>query len=369
MLRSRGHTVIPYILSNSRIERLSRLGVALGTVWSGETYKNIKSLIERYRFDIVHVHNFFPLVSPSVYYAAHSVGVPVIQTLHNFRLLCCNAVLFRNGNICETCINESIGWSGFRYACYQENRLLSGITAASFAIHHCMGTWKHKVNRYIALTEFAKKKFIAGGIPPKKIAVKSNFMEFDPGVSLQEGDFALFVGRLTAEKGIHTLLRAWRRLSNVSLMIAGDGPLRSLVSDAAASNSLITYLGSVSNERVLKLIKTSRFVLVPSEWYEHFPMIIIESFSCARPVLASNIGSLKEIITSGENGILFEPGDFRDLADQAARLWRHKDLTKKLARNARKCYEAKYTEELNYRQLIGIYNMDILKQHPCRISR
>jgi glycosyltransferase involved in cell wall biosynthesis len=232
-----------------------------------------------------------------------------------------------------------------------------------------MGTWKHKVNRYIALTEFAKKKFIAGGIPPKKIAVKSNFMEFDPGVSLQEGDFALFVGRLTAEKGIHTLLRAWRRLSNVSLMIAGDGPLRSLVSDAAASNSLITYLGSVSNERVLKLIKTSRFVLVPSEWYEHFPMIIIESFSCARPVLASNIGSLKEIITSGENGILFEPGDFRDLADQAARLWRHKDLTKKLARNARKCYEAKYTEELNYRQLIGIYNMDILEQHPCRISR
>ncbi len=233
LLREMGHSVEVYEENNDRLSSLNAIQLACKTVWSKEAYKTVKQLLARQPHDIVHVQNFFPLISPSVYYAAKSMGVPVVQTLRNYRLLCPNAMFFREGRVCEACIGKAIPLPGVLHGCYRESQTASGAVATMLTVHRLMQTWMQKVDLYIALTEFARQKFIQGGFPEDKIVVKPNFVNPDPGIGEGRGGYALYVGRLSVEKGLDTLLAAWEKLGKqLPLKIVGDGPLANQVVEA-----------------------------------------------------------------------------------------------------------------------------------------
>ena len=356
LLELKGHLVTRYVEDNKKIPNLSPLQVALGSFWSVNTYRNVRRLLKTGSYDLLHIHNFFPLVSPSVYYAARFAGVPVIQTLHNFRLMCCNALFFRNGSICEACLTKKIGWPGIRFGCYRKSYLQSAVASLSFAMHRFLGTWNNMIDRYIVLTDFSKSKFISAGLPFKKIIVKPNFLSNDPGENDKPGRYALYIGRLSAEKGIDTLLNAWHDLHRIPLKIAGDGPLKSKILKAVDLNPNIEYLGSLPHSTAIQLIRDARFIVVPSEWYEHFPMVVVESFACGRPVIASQIGSLAKIVNHGISGYLFSPGNNKDLALNALKLWDSKYLCRKFGAKARSLFKKKYSMEPNYQQLKSVYS-------------
>jgi len=227
LLQSNGHRVYRYQDHNRRIPDLGRMELAWGTIWNANSYREVTALIRSERIGLVHAHNTFPLISPSVYYAARRAGVPVVQTLHNYRLLCPDAKLMREGKSCEDCLGRRIAWPGVARGCYQHDRRATAVVAAMTTTHWALGTWSTGIDRYIALTEFARSKFIKGGLPAGKIAVKPNFIDPDPGCGGGEGDYVLFVGRLSPEKGITTLIDAWAKLPcPVPLRVIGDGPSR-----------------------------------------------------------------------------------------------------------------------------------------------
>jgi glycosyltransferase involved in cell wall biosynthesis len=231
------------------------------------------------------------------------------------------------------------------------------------AFHKLRGTYTHQVDRYIALTEFARQKLIQGGVPAEKIRNKPNFVDPDPGVGDGSGDFALFVGRLTEEKGILTLLSAWRELftrRGLMLRIAGDGPLRQAVVDASAGCPGILYLGRKSPAEVYELMGQARALLLPSQWYEGFPRTIVEAYAKGTPVVASRLGSMTELIRDGETGVLFEAGNPQDLARSAESLLSDEvaavETRERMRRAARLEFETRYTAAANYPMLVGIYH-------------
>jgi glycosyltransferase involved in cell wall biosynthesis len=228
------------------------------------------------------------------------------------------------------------------------------------AVHRMLGTWRNKVDAYVALTEFGRRKFIEGGIPADKIFLKPNIVSSDPGVKQGNGDFALFVGRLSEEKGIRTLLAAWKLLS-IPLKIVGDGPMKSELLQNLQDPSLqaVTYLGVLSHNDVISLMKQARILIFPSEWYEGFPLTIAEAFACGLPILASRLGAMAEIIRDKETGILFSPGDYKEVADKVVQLWDDFAELSRIGQNARREYEQKYTPERNYEMLIDIYSRAI----------
>lgn len=349
LLESHGHQVATYFRRNDDIAELSALAAARQTLWSSRTVEEIGELIGRFRPDVMHVHNTFPLVSPSLYWAADRAAVPVVQTLHNFRLMCLNALFMREGAVCEDCLGR-VPWRGVARACYRGSRATSSALAAMLALHRGMGTYRHKVARYIALNEFCRRKFIEGGLPPERIAVKPNFVNFAPPEPAPRAGL-LFVGRLSPEKGVATLAGAARLLSDARIRVAGDGPQAALLDDVAG----VTRLGSVPAESVREEMGRAVALVVPSTWYENFPRTIVEAFACGLPVIASRIGALADIVRDGETGLLFEPGNPRDLADKAAWALDNPDRMATMGRNARVQYEAEFSAEVNYRRLMEIY--------------
>lgn len=353
LLQTHNHVVNRYVVHNESINRRRRLRLAKDTIWNRDVYAQLRGILTRQRPDVVHFHNTFPLVSPAAYYAARAEGVPVVQTLHNYRLICPNALLFRDGHVCEECVGKAIPWPGVIHACYRDSRLASAATAAMVTVHRLAGTWTQAVDVYIVLTEFARRKFVGAGIPASSITVKPNFLSSDPGVGDHLGGFALFVGRLTAEKGIVTLLNAWAELGGrIPLKIVGTGPLAPL---AQGHTPDIEWLGAQPREEVLALMKRAAVLVFPSEWYEGFPMTLIEAFATGLPVVASARGSLTEIVVDGETGYHFEPGNAIDLAAKVDRVMSHATERVELGRNGRRDFESKYTAARNYSQLIRIY--------------
>ena len=244
LLRERGHTVDVYEESNDRIQDLNAAQLAIKTVWSQETYKNISIKLNRQPYDIIHVQNFFPLISPAVHYAAKKSGIPVVQTLRNYRLLCPNALFFRSGKVCEDCLGKAIPWPGVMHSCYREDAAASTAVATMITAHKALKTWTRTVDLFVTLTEFSRQKFIEGGLPADKIVVKPNFVFPDPGVGGGHGNYALYVGRLSVEKGIDTLIDAWNQLNiEIPLKIVGDGPLLNQVEKAARCLPQIELLG------------------------------------------------------------------------------------------------------------------------------
>lgn len=352
LLEERGHGILEFTRHNDEIERMSALAVAGDTLWSRDTRRDLARLLERERPDIVHCHNTFPLISPSAYYAARDAGTPVVQTLHNYRLVCSNAQLFRDGGPCEDCVGKSLPWPGVLHACYRDDRRASAVVVAMLGLHRALGTWSRLVARYIALTEFARGRFVEGGLPADRIAVKPNFLHPDPGPGRGGGGFALYVGRLSEEKGIEPLLRAWEAIDDVPLRIVGDGPLAPLVRQAVGRAGLVRWLGRLPQEDVQRLLGEARCLVVPSRWYEGFPRVVVEAFARGTPVVASRLGGLAEIVEEGRTGWLFRAGDGDDLA----RTIRSIDADDGVLREgARAEFEARYTAEASYRTLTRIY--------------
>ncbi|MGZ4959257.1 MAG: glycosyltransferase [Methylomonas sp.] len=357
LLAERGHDVELWSVDNKDLSPglTGKIKTAFSANYSAVSRAVARDKLRRFKPDVVHVHNFFPQISPSIFDACRDERVPVVQTLHNYRLICPGAMLMRDGKICEQCINGSPYQASF-YGCYRGSKLGSLVVANMVAWHRNQGTWQHKVSRFIALTEFAKNKFVEAGFPADKIAVKANFMrdpQFDsPRPKPATPAFALFVGRFSAEKGIHTLQKAWSAMDNaVVLKMAGTGPLEAFMQ----GRHNIEALGRQSADEVGQLMRNAAFMILPSEWYEGFPLVLVEAFAHGLPVLASRLGSMADIIKDGENGLLFTPGDAEDLASKAKWLLQNPQQAKKLGENARRTFLAKYTAEQNYAQLMAIY--------------
>ena len=356
LLESHGHQVIRFTVHNDLVRDMNPLALAWRTIWNANTYRQLRDLLRSERPDTVHFHNTFPLVSPAAYYAANAEGVPAIQRLPNYRLLCPNALLFRDGHVCEDCLGKLVPWPSLIHRCYRHSLGATGTTAAMLATHRALHTWTQKVDVYVALTEFARVKFVQGGLPADKIVVKPNFLADDPGVGDAGGKYALFVGRLSPEKGLDTLLVAWERLGrNLPLKVVGDGPLASRVKGAAREMTGVEYLGRASRQDVLSLMKGASLLVFPSLWYEAFPNVIVEAYASGLPVLASNIGSMSSLIDHGRTGLHFQPGDPDDLATQVEWALTHPRELATMRREARAEYLAKYTAERNYRMLMDIY--------------
>lgn len=369
LLEAHGYRVLRYTLHNDQINGMSRPALARATIWNDKVYEELRVLFREERPQVAHFHNTFPLISPAAYYAARAEGVPVVQTLHNYRLLCPNALFMREGRVCEDCLGKAFPWPGVAHACYKGSTSSSAGVAAMLAFHGAKGTWKEAVGVYVALTEFARQKFIQGGLPAEKIVVKPNFVHPDPGMGDGRGDYVLFVGRLSQEKGVGTLLAAWDVLKEKApLKIVGDGPLASEVEKAAErSGGAIEWLGRQPRERVLALMKDARALLFPSMWYEGFPMVIGEAYAVGLPVIASDLGSMSSLIRHGHTGLLFTPGDPQDLAVQVERVFACPSELERMRGEARTEFEAKYTAKRNQRLLMEIYRNAIERMEVQKV--
>lgn len=360
LLRQAGHTVVEYRRANDRLNSLSlgqRLTLPVRLSWAWDVVRELSALIPRERPDVAHVHNTFALLSPAVYYACQRLGVPVVQTLHNYRLHCPRADFFRDGQVCEACLGKSLAWPGIVHGCYRDSRVQTAGVATMLAVHHGLHTWTTQVDLYIALTAFARQKFIQGGLPAEKIVLKPNFVAPDPGPRQGPGDYALFVGRCVPEKKIHTLLAAWQHLRDLPLKLIGGGleadTMRQLIQQYRLEN--VEFLGPRPRHEVFTALQQARVLVFPSEWYETFGMVLIEAFACGVPVIASRLGAMSDIVTDRQTGLLFQPGDAMDLAAQVRWAIEHPAALAAMGLRARQEYEAKYTAAVNGKLLQDIY--------------
>ena len=360
LLRSAGHRVLEYRRSNQEIANgtlVQQIKLAQRTVWSSDTYRDFRALLRREKPDVVHVHNTFVMISPAIYWACAEEDVPVVQTLHNFRLLCPQGTFLRDGKICEECTEHSLLRS-VAYGCYRGSRLATGAAAALLITHRWAGTWTQKIDCYIALSRFARNKFVQAGLPAEKLFVKPNFVYPDPSPRTSPGDYGLFVGRITLEKGLPTLLNAWQQVeTDVPLMLVGDGALRESLEAQVGetSRSRIIFRGYLSREETLATIKGAKFLLCASRCYEQAPVTIMEAYACGVPVIAPSLGPLEEVIDDGRTGLLFRPGDAAHLAEKIQWALTHDECLETMGKRAREKYETQYGVENNHRKLMEIY--------------
>jgi glycosyltransferase involved in cell wall biosynthesis len=359
MLARRGCQVTPVSVKTEPPEGLlAKAAFGLRTIWSANWHERITELLIKESPDVVHVHNSFPVMSPAIYYACQTAGVPVVQTLHNYRLLCPGALFYRDGKVCEDCLEGGLR-HGVQHGCYRSSHSQTAAVALMLGAHRAMDTWNKKVDAYIALTEFARRKFIQGGLPAERIAVKANFLEPDPGPRRGSGQGAVFVGRLSEQKGLITLLEAWRSVPReFPLRIIGEGPLLDQLHARKKEWGLdgITIEGRLSRTETIAAIRAARFLIFPSAWYECFPLTLVEAFACGVPVIASELGAMAEIVGAGRTGIFFRAGDFTDLADKILWACSHPNEMEAMSRECRREFLAKYTADQNFEQLMKIYN-------------
>ncbi len=357
LLKSRGHRVSQFIRRNSSPGQLRNPRAAAGSVWSRSSFNELRALLRSEQPDVMHLHNTLPLISPSAVHAARAERIATVQTLHNYRIFCPNGMFFRQGRPCEDCLGKFLPWPGILHSCYRQSRTATTAVASMLATHRAIGTWSSGVSRYIALSEFSRSKHIEGGLPASKIAIKPNFVLADPGEGRGEGGFALYVGRLSPEKGLRTLMRTWEQVgSRLPLYLVGDGPLRAEVSAFAAGIPSCRLLGPMSGDQTLELIGAAAALIVPSECYEGFPRVIVEALAKGTPIVASEIGGLGELVTTGHTGIMFRPGDATDLLEKVEWLIGHPGTHDQMRSNSRTEYELKYSAEENYRTLLSIYD-------------
>jgi glycosyltransferase involved in cell wall biosynthesis len=360
LLRAAGVEVDTYEDNNQRIEQLGALRTGLDTVWSSTAYRAIRARLRERHCDVVHVHNFFPLISPAVYYAAQAEGCSVVQTLHNYRLSCSAAIFYREGRVCEDCLGKAVPWPAVLHRCYRGSLAGSAAVAAMLAGHRLLGTWRRKVDLFIALNEFMRSKAIAGGLPAERIVVKPNFVGNDPGLGGGQGGFALFTARLNPEKGVAELLAAWRRLgARIPLKIMGDGPLTEMVKQAAATTPGIEYIGRRPLAEFYELLGQASFFMFTSTWYEGFPRVINECYARGTPIVASAIGPIAEVVADGRTGLHFRPGDVDDMVAKVEWLLDHPAEHARLRAGARAEFELKYTAEGGLKQLLAAYERAI----------
>ena len=358
LLREHGHDVRLLLEHNDSFSGIAgAVSAACSAVYSARSRRRVADELRSFRPEVVHVHNFFPLLSPSVYLACREAGVPVLQTLHNYRLICPGANLFRDGRPCEDCVGRSVPWPGVLHGCYRGSRAGTAAVAAMVGIHNALNTWSNAVDAYIALTEFARHKLIKGGLPAERLHVKPNFVASDPGVGSGDGGYVLCVGRLSEGKGIDVLLEAWKLLeTKIPLVIVGEGPLASKVASTARTIGA-DYRGPLSRHDVAECMGRASLLVFPSVWYEAFPLVIAEALACGLPVLASDAGSAADLIDHGRTGLHFRSDDPKDLAAKVKTLWRDQELLGRMRKEARAEYDTHYNSQRNYARLMQIYGL------------
>lgn len=352
LLTERGHTVTTWTAENRGLDDMSAIRKLMTTVWNQKSYADIRTLIRETRPDVIHCHNTFGVCSPSVYYAAGAEKVPVVQTLHNYRLLCLNALLFRNGHHCDECLAGVVPWPGVRHGCYHASRMASLGMTTMLVAHRLLQTWKRKISAYIALTDAARETFVAHGLPEQRVHVKPNFVFDTPTRKTDHAPYALFVGRLSEEKGIMTLANAWEQLSHIPLKVAGSGPEEKALRDLDG----IDMLGWLDKEALSQTIAGARFVVIPSLCWESCPVVLAQAFCAGVPVVASEQGALKELITDGVTGCLFASGDPMALAQAANRIWHDAELCVNIRNSARREYEERFSPAASGQRLEEIYD-------------
>ena len=351
LLQSRGVDVRRYERHNDDIQHISRASAAVQAYWSGRTVRELSELFAHWRPDVIHVHNTLSLVSPSVYWVADRMGVPVVQTLHNFRLLCPQGMLLRDGQVCEQCVGKPVAWPSVVHACYRESAVQSAVLAGLVAGHRALGTYSNKVARFIALNDFCRAKFVEGGLPADKLVVKPNFVDLPEPDQSADRAGGLFVGRLSNEKGVETLVQAKRLNPALPVKVIGSGPLGGDVL-AAFGSDLLGFLPLVE---IIEHMREAAYLVLPSICYENFPRTVVEAFACGLPVIASRMGSMAVLVKEGETGLLFNPGDAQDLLTKVKWAQAHPAEMLRMGRNARRQYEQEFNAEVNFDVLMAIY--------------
>lgn len=358
LLERNGIDIISFERFNDDIDDSTvakRIRLALNYAWSAETYREISALIRRTRPDLAHFHNIFPLISPSAYAACRDAGVPVVQTLHNFRFVCPGAMLLRNGRPCEDCLSRGL-LPALLHRCYRDSFAATLSQVWTIASNRRRGTYRNLVDHYIALTGFAAERLVAGGLPAKRMSVKPNFLPDPPSAGTGEDGYAVYVGRLAGEKGIRTLLSAWRAFPGFPLKMAGDGPLRGELAEIIGREGLnVELLGMRNRAELIDMVGRAEMQIVPSECYEGFPLVILEALACGTPVVASRIGSLDEIVEDGITGVKFAPGEPAALADKVGGLLACRQRLGLMRRRSRALFENNYTAEINFTTIMEIY--------------
>jgi glycosyltransferase involved in cell wall biosynthesis len=354
LLRSRGHDVREFTRSNSEMDGLGALAQFRTTIHNSRAVAEFEAEISSFSPDIVHVHNTFQILSPSVLQAASRRGIPVVQTLHNYRLQCVNGLFFRDGKVCEECLGR-VPVPGVRHGCYRESKAASAAVATMLTVHRAKHTYDRAVTRLICLTEFARSKMIDGGLPADRIDVKPNFLATDPGTLANPEGYGLFVGRISEEKGIDLLLDAWDIAQpGHELRVAGDGPLREDLAKDYGPQSSVRFLGSLSREQVQSEMRGASYLVLPSVWYEGLPMVLVEALAVGLPVIVPRLGALPEI--GGGASIVFEAGNVGSLADRLHEVDEDSSILDRLRPIARQTFEDRYTADRNYDMLMKIYD-------------
>jgi glycosyltransferase involved in cell wall biosynthesis len=356
MLRRAGHEVELLEADNVVIDSTVAKIAAAGSLFhSHSSSRKMTQLLRRFRPHVLHIHNWFPLLSPSIISAAMDEGVPVVQTLHNFRMFCANGILYRDGKVCVDCAGRALPLGAIVHGCYSSSRVGSALVTAAFSYHRIAHTWDD-VSTFIAVSEYQRDLLIRGGVPSAQVVVKPNFVKHPGKPGAGDGEYALYVGRLTPQKGIRTILNAWAgNKIAIKLKIMGDGPLAEEVRERTKALPCVQYLGQQSPESVRAAMAGAKFLIFASESYEPFALTIVEAFSQGTPVLAADVASVVELVKHGSTGFRFTPSDSDDLVAKASAFLADPAVYAEMRRECRRIYEERYTDTINYRLLMDIY--------------
>jgi len=355
LLRKNGNDVQMFQVSNDTIEDdQNSIKLALDTVWSKKYYKELLNKIKNEKFDIVHVHNFFPLLSPSIFYAARKAGSKVIMTAHNYRLICPNALMYVNNKICTECVGKTIPYPALMKKCYRDDFSATAATVAMLGFHNIIQTWKGKIDGIICISGFLKKQLIYAGFKDKQLHIKHNFVSSLIPPVFSPDDYYIFVGRTSDQKGLPLLLNVFEK-NQRPLIIIGDGPLNDLTKSFASRNPNIKFSGKLSLEETYEKISKAKALLLPSQSHEPFGRTIAEAFAHGTPVVGSDLGGISELIEDGVNGFLFDPYKESGLEQAIYRFEQVTDMAS-MRREAFNSYQNQFTPDINYSRVMEIYN-------------
>ena len=360
MLRGAGHEVITYTKNNADLSG-NQLQIAARTVWNRQAAREVGKLIDETLPDILHCNNLFPQISVSIYRAARKRGVPIVQALRNYRAFCANSFLFRDGQVCRSCLKSLAAWHGIVHRCYRGSLSASTVVAGMQLTHRLLRIQQRYVSAFFTPTEFSRQIHIEGGFSRETLFVRCNFLLPDLGRSTDFGQYALFVGRLSEEKGVDTVIRAWKESKiDFPLRIVGDGPLDSSLRKLAQGVDTIEFLGSMGTDKVQEQIARAKFLIMPSVWYETFGRTVAEAFSRGVPVVASRLGAMAELVQDGENGLLFDVGNSQSLAAATIRMLNLSQQSENQMRSAaRTAFETRFNASVSYQQLMRIYEQAV----------
>lgn len=374
LLATHGHDVVPFAMQDKRNEPTpwSRLFVSavatekVGFGWQGlrtagrmlysfEARRKFGALLDAAKTELVHVHNIYHQISPSILPEAAKRGVPVVMTAHDYKLIAPNYSLYHDGAICER-TKPAKYWEAYRHRCIKGSAAASALDALEMSLHRKLGLWKH-VDRVIAPSRFMQAVLEAYGVEKGKIVHVPHFIDASAWHPVDSGEYVLFVGRLSEEKGVETLIRAAAKRRNVPVRIVGTGPdesrLKALAKALEATN--VNFVGFKSAGDLRAEYAGARFVVVPSVWYEVFGLIVLEAYAAGKPVLASQIGGLAELVKDGETGIQASAGDVDDWAQKLGLMWDAHAECVELGRAARAWVEQEFAPDLHYKRIMDVY--------------